>query len=312
MIASAGLPARVVVARVAHREGAQERSRRPRGSCRRESMPDEGHLAAASRRTTLLEDAELGAARHTPRCPLVDRPPGVRAARPGARAARGRPPESSSPACACSAAERRRRAGQARRHLRPSVSVERHRCPVRWSCRAAPGRSRARTRTASAGGGEWTCAAASSPLRVRRWRALQSRLGVLYPGWHVRAGRFSEHRANGADWRAMSFRAAPKPLSAAALSRSPEPLWPSPPQWPSRPRPFRIPPTSRARRSSCASASCTRARIPPSRSPPARRAGARSTWRSAELAADPKAKHPSTAWRREFSLLLGLERLLSE
>jgi hypothetical protein len=32
----------------------------------------------------------------------------------------------------------------------------------------------------------------------------------------------------------------------------------------------------------------------------------------AELAADPKAKHPSTAWRREFSLLLGLERLLSE
>src|SRR5271166_3008922 len=31
-----------------------------------------------------------------------------------------------------------------------------------------------------------------------------------------------------------------------------------------------------------------------------------------ELAADPKAKHPSTAWRREFSLLLGLERVLSE
>jgi ribonuclease E len=32
----------------------------------------------------------------------------------------------------------------------------------------------------------------------------------------------------------------------------------------------------------------------------------------AELKADPKAKHPSTAWRREFSLLLGLERLLSD
>jgi hypothetical protein len=31
-----------------------------------------------------------------------------------------------------------------------------------------------------------------------------------------------------------------------------------------------------------------------------------------ELAVDAKAKHPSTAWRREFSLLLGLERLLSE
>jgi hypothetical protein len=32
----------------------------------------------------------------------------------------------------------------------------------------------------------------------------------------------------------------------------------------------------------------------------------------AELARDPKTKHPSTAWRRQFSLLLGLERLLSE
>jgi ribonuclease E len=31
-----------------------------------------------------------------------------------------------------------------------------------------------------------------------------------------------------------------------------------------------------------------------------------------ELRADPKVKHPSTAWRREFSLLLGLERLLSD
>jgi ribonuclease E len=32
----------------------------------------------------------------------------------------------------------------------------------------------------------------------------------------------------------------------------------------------------------------------------------------AELKADPKIKNPSTAWRREFSLLLGLERLLSD
>ncbi|HLB21358.1 MAG TPA: DEAD/DEAH box helicase family protein, partial [Solirubrobacteraceae bacterium] len=32
----------------------------------------------------------------------------------------------------------------------------------------------------------------------------------------------------------------------------------------------------------------------------------------AELQADAKAKHPSTAWRREFALLLGLERVLSE
>ncbi|HEX4467246.1 MAG TPA: DEAD/DEAH box helicase family protein [Solirubrobacteraceae bacterium] len=32
----------------------------------------------------------------------------------------------------------------------------------------------------------------------------------------------------------------------------------------------------------------------------------------AELAEDPKAKHPSTEWRRQYSLLLGLERLMSE
>ena len=32
----------------------------------------------------------------------------------------------------------------------------------------------------------------------------------------------------------------------------------------------------------------------------------------AELAEDPSRKDPSTAWRRQFSLLLGLERLLSE
>ncbi|HLH13741.1 MAG TPA: hypothetical protein VKV16_03050, partial [Solirubrobacteraceae bacterium] len=31
----------------------------------------------------------------------------------------------------------------------------------------------------------------------------------------------------------------------------------------------------------------------------------------AELQADPRSRSPSTAWRREFSLLLGLERLLS-
>jgi ribonuclease E len=32
----------------------------------------------------------------------------------------------------------------------------------------------------------------------------------------------------------------------------------------------------------------------------------------AELASSPKPKHPSTAWRREFSLMLGLERVLSD
>jgi len=35
-------------------------------------------------------------------------------------------------------------------------------------------------------------------------------------------------------------------------------------------------------------------------------------WALEELDSDPKTKHPSTAWRREFSLLLGLERLLSD
>ena len=49
-----------------------------------------------------------------------------------------------------------------------------------------------------------------------------------------------------------------------------------------------------------------------SRSRPARPAGARSTWRSPSSRRTPRRKHPSTAWRREFSLLLGLERLLSE
>ena len=120
-----------------------------------------------------------------------------------------------------------------------------------------------------------------------------------------------EHPANGAS-RAPVFRVAPKPPSAAAPSRSPEPQWPSPPQWPSRSRPFQVPPRSRARRSSCASASCTRARIPPvalAPGSPRRRALDQAL---AELEEDPKTKHPSTAWRREFSLLLGLERLLSE
>src|SRR5208282_1701751 len=32
----------------------------------------------------------------------------------------------------------------------------------------------------------------------------------------------------------------------------------------------------------------------------------------AELEEDPKRTRPSTAWRREFSLLMGLERILSE
>ncbi|HST34858.1 MAG TPA: hypothetical protein VLJ80_15215, partial [Solirubrobacteraceae bacterium] len=32
----------------------------------------------------------------------------------------------------------------------------------------------------------------------------------------------------------------------------------------------------------------------------------------AELSLSPKPKHPSTAWRREFSLMLGLERVLSD
>ncbi len=100
--------------------------------------------------------------------------------------------------------------------------------------------------------------------------------------------------------------------SAAAPSRSPEPRWPSPLQWPSRPRPFQAPPRSRARRSLCASVSCTRARIRPSRSRPGSPRRRALDQALAELEADPSAKHPSTAWRREFSLLLGLERLLSD
>ena len=67
------------------------------------------------------------------------------------------------------------------------------------------------------------------------------------------------------------------------------------------------------RRSSCASASCTTGRTPRSRSlgwagcAPRRRA------LDAALAELEEARpHPSTAWRREFSLLLGLERVLSD
>ncbi len=86
-----------------------------------------------------------------------------------------------------------------------------------------------------------------------------------------------------------ALRATPSAHSAAAPSRSPLPLWPSPHQWPLRSRPSQAPPTSRERRSSCASASCTRARTPRWRSlgwagtqPPA---GGRSTprwWSSRE------------------------------
>ena len=45
---------------------------------------------------------------------------------------------------------------------------------------------------------------------------------------------------------------------------------------------------------------------------PGTTAPARARPRAGRARGDPKAKHPSTAWRREFSLLLGLERLLSE
>ena len=106
----------------------------------------------------------------------------------------------------------------------------------------------------------------------------------------------------------QSFRVTLKPLSAAAPSRSPEPQWPSPPQWPVRSLPFQVPRISRVRRSSCASGSCTRARTRRSRSRPARPRRRALDQALAELEEDPKAKHPSTAWRREFSLLLGLER----
>ena len=50
----------------------------------------------------------------------------------------------------------------------------------------------------------------------------------------------------------------------------------------------------------------------PRRSPPARPAAAPSTWPSPSSRRTPSARSPSTAWRREFSLLLGLERVLSE
>ena len=77
-----------------------------------------------------------------------------------------------------------------------------------------------------------------------------------------------------------------------------------------RPRPFPHPPRSSARRSSRAIVFCSAGEDPAvalAPGSPRRRALDRAL---AEI--DAGAKHPSTAWRREFSLLLGLERLLSE
>ena len=87
-------------------------------------------------------------------------------------------------------------------------------------------------------------------------------------------------------------------------------LWPSPPQWPSRPRPFQAPPILRVRRGSRASASCTTARTPRSCWRRAAPVGGRSTRRWPSC--DEQAKHPRPPGGVEFSLLLGLERVLSD
>jgi len=89
-----------------------------------------------------------------------------------------------------------------------------------------------------------------------------------------------------------------------------KPAWLTLPQWPRRPRPFPLPTTSLAGESSRASVSCIRARRAATRWRRLRAAGTRSTtrWRGRSRAR----RYPSTEWRRRYSLLLGLERVLSE
>ena len=85
--------------------------------------------------------------------------------------------------------------------------------------------------------------------------------------------------------------------------------WLRPRQWPHRPR-FHHPKTSSGPRSSPASRSSPRARTPRPCSRPARRTGARSTRRWPRSRPAPRSRR--SAWRRTYSLLLGLERLLSQ
>ena len=86
--------------------------------------------------------------------------------------------------------------------------------------------------------------------------------------------------------------------------------WLIPRRRPPRPHPFPIRTPSRAPKRSRASPSCTRARTPRSRSRPAPRRRRALDAALAEI--DAGAEVPSTHWRRRYSLLLGLERLLSE
>ena len=86
--------------------------------------------------------------------------------------------------------------------------------------------------------------------------------------------------------------------------------WPNPRQWPIRSRTLPLPRTSHGPSSSPVSRSSPRARTPRSRSRRARPGAPRSTprWPSST----PASTQPSVEWRRRFSLLLGLERLLGE
>ena len=143
-----------------------------------------------------------------------------------------------------------------------------------------------------------------------RWAPLQSRLRVLYPEG-TRAGAPPEHSANRRHSGASPFEPRRSHFRRRLCLEVQSLHWPSPPQWPSRPRPFQVPPTSLARRSSSRERFLHEGEDPRWRSrraPAPARAGP-GPRRAARI---PRRKHPSTAWRREFSLLLGLERLLSE
>ena len=188
---------------------------------------------------------------------------GVPAQRRQARAQRGQPAGEQLARLRVQRGQRRRGAGQARLHLR--------------------GRQRRRRDGRRRGAAELERPTTSRTSDGERASASDRRFGVIAAkggrcaltsiappraiSWSARQSRGAQSIRRRAPTGRHPFEPRRSRTSTAALSRSPEPLWPSPPQWPSRPRPFRLPPTSRARRSSCASASCTRARMPRSRSP---------------------------------------------
>ena len=107
-----------------------------------------------------------------------------------------------------------------------------------------------------------------------------------------------------------STRVAPSPSAQSPLPTHPQAIMAESIAAAAEAAPLPISADIERARTSRASPSCSRASRPRRRSHPAAPAGARSTprWPSST----PAPSHPSVEWRREFSLLLGLERLLAQ